>query len=61
MNVTDLKRSWFRDLEERDPERYRDILDHECPHDYMLPSYQDTYACGDCHTCNLCWKKALGK
>ena len=60
--VVELKREWFRELEDRDPERYREILDRECPHDYMLPSsYRDTYACGDCQTCKRCWKEALGE
>ena len=50
----------FADLKVNDPDRYREILDYECPHDYGLPSYNNTDSCAD-HTCEDCWKEALGK
>ena len=59
MNVVEMKRQWFRECRLKDPERYREILDKECPETYGLPSYHDTLSCQD-HTCEQCWKEALG-
>ena len=58
--VQEMKLQWFRECREQDPDRYQDILDHECPDDYGLPSFMDTRTCNK-HTCEQCWKEALGK
>lgn len=41
-------------IKKEDPARFQDIYDHECPHHYCLPSFHHN------HTCDLCWKNALG-
>ncbi len=58
--MIEFKRKWFRDLKQREPKKYRYVLDHECPDGYMLPSYRDTRSCTS-HTCEQCWRKALGE
>ena len=57
--VIEMKRNWFRELKKRDPKKYREILDYECPEGYGLPCYRYTGTCPD-HTCEQCWKEALG-
>ena len=59
MNVIDLKRKWFRECEKKRPALFKNILATECPDGWGLPSYRDTRSCPD-HTCDQCWKEALG-
>ena len=59
MNVINLKRRWFRECEKKRPALFKNILATECPDGWGLPSYRDTRSCPD-HTCDQCWKEALG-
>lgn len=59
MNVINLKRRWFRECEKKRPALFKNILATECPDGWGLPSYRDTRSCPD-HTCEQCWKEALG-
>ena len=52
------KRRMFREMKEKDPHGYQNILDYECPDDYCLPSFMDTHTCNK-HTCEQCWEEAL--
>lgn len=59
MNVINLKRRWFRETKLKRPALYKNILEHECPDSWGLPSYRDTRSCPE-QNCEKCWKEALG-
>lgn len=59
MNVVNLKRRWFRETKLKRPALYKNILEHECPDAWGLPSYRDTRSCPE-QSCEKCWKEALG-
>ena len=54
-----LTRRKFRKKKEQDPKEYQRILDYTCPETWGLPSYHDTRSCWN-HSCEQCWKEALG-
>lgn len=46
-------------IKKEDPARFQEIYDHECPHDYGLPSFHNNHTCVT-GTCEQCWKNAMG-
>lgn len=46
-------------IRKNDPEKFKKIIDTECPHLWGLPSFNDDGRCTGESKCHECWQEAL--
>ena len=57
--VTNLTRGYIHRARMENPEKFREIVETECPEFYGLPSYHDNGKCIGENKCRECWQEAL--
>ncbi len=54
-----LTRDFIHHARKENPEKFREIVETECPEFYGLPSYHQTGKCVGENKCKECWQEAL--
>ena len=57
--MQNLFRKQIHQIRTEEPERYKAILEEECPHHYGLPSFDKDGRCLGHNKCPECWQEAL--
>lgn len=57
--VNNLTRQLILEKKQTDPDKYREIVDTECPHHHGLPSFDKDGRCLGPNKCLECWQEAL--
>ena len=57
--VPNLTRENIQQIKAEDPERFKKIVDTECPEFYGLPSFRDKCHLAVKNVCKECWEEAL--